>query len=675
MANRLAGETSPYLLQHANNPVDWYPWGGDAFAKARGEDKPVLLSVGYSACHWCHVMAHESFENEQIAALMNRFFVNVKVDREERPDVDSIYMQAVQAMSGHGGWPMTVFLDPAGVPFFGGTYFPPEDRGGMRGFRSVLQIVADLWTRRRDDVNHAATEIRRLLESPPLPQGTLPAQADLDSAAMRLVDDTDMELGGFGQAPKFPHPAALDFLLRRFLHGGDPRLWEAASRTLDAMARGGINDQVGGGFHRYSVDSRWTVPHFEKMLYDSAQLIPVYLHAHQLSGRTAYRRVVEQTVEWLLREMRLAGGAFASSQDADSPDGEGAFFVWTPAQLHELLGEQEGELAARIFGVSDAGNFEHGTTVLSMPVPLQDLAAELGVSEDDLAERVDAMREALFKARGDRAAPGRDDKVLTSWNGLMIAALAEAGAALQRPEWIAAAQSAAGFLVTNVRREGVVQRTWKDGEAKITGFLEDVAALGLGLLTLFEADADSRWFHEAMRCAADACSRFRDAGDEWHDTAADAEALLIRPRTLDDNPLPAGRSLVAMLLLRLARITGDEELRRRGEELVAQLSRALVRAPLALGSLACAADLALAPPREVAVSGSRDDPALVELLAVTWERWEPNLVRAAGDDESVPLLQGRVGDPRVLAHLCQNFACRLPVATAQELREQLSTPG
>jgi uncharacterized protein YyaL (SSP411 family) len=538
VTNRLAAETSPYLLQHAENPVDWYAWGDEAFARARAEDRPILLSVGYSACHWCHVMAHESFENDQIAARMNELFVNIKVDREERPDVDSIYMQAVIAISGHGGWPMTVFLTPEGEPYFGGTYFPPTDRQGMRGFPYVLDAAATVYRERRNEVTAAAEQLRRTLEPPALPAGTA-STAMLDTATGQLLTQVDTRHGGFGSAPKFPHPAAVDFLLRRHRATGEARLLNAALVSLDHMARGGIHDQVGGGFHRYAVDGTWSVPHFEKMLYDNAQLAPVYLHAFQLTGDARWRRVVEDTLDHALRELRLPGDGFASSQDADSPGGEGSFFVWTPAQLNEVLGDEDGPLAARVFGVSGAGNFEHGTTVLSLPFPLEAVAHDLGMTVTALQARVDGIRARLLAARGNRAAPARDDKVLTSWNALMIAAMAEAGAALRRPDYLDAARACAGFLLSALRPSGVLLRTWKGGAAKITGFLEDSAFLADALITLYEAGGDVAHLVAARELVDETLRRFGEGGVLF-DTASDAEPLLIRPRTIDDNPIPAG---------------------------------------------------------------------------------------------------------------------------------------
>jgi uncharacterized protein YyaL (SSP411 family) len=670
VSNRLAGETSPYLLQHADNPVDWYPWGDEAFARARAEDRPVLLSIGYSACHWCHVMAHESFENEEIAALMNERFVNIKVDREERPDVDSIYMQAVIAISGHGGWPMTVFLTPSGEPFFGGTYFPPVDRQGLRGFPYVLDAAATVYRERRDEVTQAADQLRRALEPPSLPAGT-GSTADLGAAAAQLAAQTDMRHGGFGTAPKFPHPAALDFLLRRHRASGDQRLLDAALLTLDHMARGGIHDQVGGGFHRYAVDGRWSIPHFEKMLYDNAQLAPVYLHAHQLTGDRRWRRVVEDTLDHALRELRLPSGGFASSQDADSPGGEGSYFVWTPSQLTDVLGDDEGMLAARIFGVSEGGNFEHGSTVLSMPFPLTQVARSLGISEEALQGRVDSIRERLLAARRHRSAPARDDKVLTSWNALMLAALAEAGVALGRPDYVDAARQCADFLLTEMRPEGVLLRTWKDGRAKIIGFLEDSAFLADALITLYEACGDGRYFITARELVDDALRRFEDGGALF-DTASDAEPLLVRPRTIDDNPIPSGPSVLASALVRIAAFTGDSLVRERAEAIMGPLSAAVERSPLAVSSLACAMDRAQSRPREVAISGSPDDPRTLALVATVHSRWLPDAVLAWGNADVELLADRPLVDGAPAAYVCESFACQRPVTDPDRLAQALA---
>ncbi len=669
MTNRLAQETSPYLLQHAENPVDWYPWGDEAFARARGEDRPVLLSVGYSACHWCHVMAHESFENEEIAALMNRLFVNIKVDREERPDVDSIYMQAVQAISGHGGWPMTVFLTPAAEPYFGGTYYPPVDRQDMRGFPYVLDAAAAVYRDRRDEVLTAAAELRRALEPPALPPGS-PSAGALDAAATALAGQTDMRHGGFGAAPKFPHSAAIDFLLRRHRATGDPRLLDAATVTLDRMARGGINDHVGGGFHRYSVDATWSIPHFEKMLYDNAQLAPVYLHAFQATGDARWRTVVEDILDYVLTELLLPSGGFASSQDADSPGGEGSYFVWTRAQLAAVLGDEDGTLAARIFGVSDAGNFEHGTTVLSLPFPLAQVARSLDVPQPELEARLRHIRNRLRVARRERPAPARDDKVLTSWNGLMIAALAEAGAALARDDYVDAAVRAADFLLRALRPEGVLLRTWKDGRAKITGFLEDSAFLADALITVYEASGKQTYLDTARDLVDDTWRRFRE-GSVLYDTAADAEPLVVRPRTIDDNPIPAGQSVLASALLRLAALMGDVRYRARADEILQPLAAVVARSPLAVSCLAVAMDRALAPSREVAIVGPPGDASTQALLRVAQSRWLLDGVLAWGGGD-VALLAGRteVGG-RPAAYVCENFACKMPVTDPDSLAAAL----
>ncbi|HEV7678246.1 MAG TPA: thioredoxin domain-containing protein [Candidatus Dormibacteraeota bacterium] len=677
MSNRLAAESSPYLRQHAGNPVDWWPWGDDAFAEARRSDRPVLLSVGYSACHWCHVMAHESFENAQIAALMNELFVNIKVDREERPDVDSVYMQAVQAMTGQGGWPMTVFLTPQGLPFYGGTYFPPEDRMGMRGFPAVLRMASEAFHTQKDAVAKAGEQLRQAITPPRLRVHDVPASVEtIDEAARALVAMTDRRNGGFGSAPKFPHSAAIDVLLRRHRATGDRSMLDAALLSLDRMARGGIYDHLGGGFHRYSVDAQWAVPHFEKMLYDNAQLAPVYLHAYQLTGDERWRRVVEETLDYVVREMRLPAGGFASTQDADSEGEEGRFFAWTPEQLQQVLGHEDATVAARIFGVTDGGNFEHGTTVLAIPYPLDQVAQRHGVSESQLRERLDGMRARLFAAREHRVHPGRDDKVVTSWNAMMLSAFAEAGAALQRPDYVQVAVDAASFLRDNVMREGVLLRTWKDGEAKITGFLEDVAFLAGALLTLYEATGDARWFHEARRLADDMVERFHDDVSGFYDTAIDAEPLLVRPKSLDDNAVPAGQSIAAHALLRLYAYTGEDRWRRVAESVVGPLAVAVTRSPLGLGNLAWALELLVAPPREIAIAGARDAEDTTDLVHTVAQRFDPLRVLAWGDPDGVPLLSDRpTVDGSAAAYVCRNFACERPVTTREDLAKLLDAPA
>jgi uncharacterized protein YyaL (SSP411 family) len=669
MPNRLAAQTSPYLLQHAGNPVDWWPWGEEAFAEARRLDRPVLLSVGYSACHWCHVMAHESFENPQVAAVMNELFVNIKVDREERPDVDTVYMQAVEAMTGRGGWPMTVFLTPQAVPYYGGTYFPPEDRQGMRGFPVILRAAAAAYHTQRDEVARVGEQLRQAVTPPRLRGGEEPSVEQLDRAVQTLVEQTDRRLGGFGGAPKFPHPASVDLMLRRHATTRQPALLDAALISLDRMARGGIYDHVGGGFHRYSVDARWSVPHFEKMLYDNAQLAPVYLHAYQLTGDRRWRRVCEETLDYVAREMLLPQGGFASTQDADSEGEEGRFFVWTPEQLRDALGNDDAAaFAARVFGVTPGGNFEHGSTVLSLPYPLEQVATALDTTRDALQQRLDGIRATLYEVREQRVHPGRDDKVVTSWNAMMLAAFAEAGAALDRDDYVRIARDCATFLLRQVSRDGTPLRTWKDGEAKISGFLEDVAFLSDALLTLYEATGEPHWFAESQRLATDMLARFWDSVGGFYDTAIDAEPLLVRPQSLDDNAVPAGQSIAAHALLRLHAYTGDDRWRRTAHDVIAPLAEAVARGPLGLGNLGWALELLTAPVREVAVAGDHNAEDTKALVRTVTHRFDPLRVLAWGAPDGVPLRQDRpLVDGRAAAYVCRNFACERPVTSPDEL--------
>ncbi len=672
MANRLASESSPYLLQHAENPVDWYPWGDAAFERARTEDRPVLLSIGYSACHWCHVMAHESFENPAVASLMNELFVSIKVDREERPDVDSIYMSAAQAMGVAGGWPLTVFLTPAGLPFYSGTYFPPEDRPGMHGFPAVLQAAAAAYHAQRDEIGAMGEKVRDAVAPRQLPAPGEPTAALLDEAAKKLAAETDRAHGGFGAAPKFPHPQALDLMLRRSRVTEDVAVRDAAILTLDAMARGGIHDQVGGGFHRYSVDARWSVPHFEKMLYDNALLAPVYLHAYQLSGSDDLLEVCTRTLDYLARELQLPGGAFAASQDADSPGGEGAFFVWTPARLREALGADDGAFAARIFGVVDGGNFEHGVTVLSMPYPLSQVARSMSLDEPALRARLEDIRTRLRTARASRPAPERDGKVITAWNALAIRAFAEAGAALERPDYVAVAATCADFVLEHLVRDGIVHRIWNGGDGRIIGFLDDVANLGDALLTLYEATGRPRYFNAALELCERIVDQHRDADGNYFDTAGDAEPLMVRPRTIDDNPVSAGQSVAAAVFCRMHAFTGEQRWHDRAFEIVAPLATVVARAPLAVAGLAAAMELLVGPMREVAIVGDRGDARTHALLAVVQRRFDPLSVLAWGPAGDVPLLVGRaLIDGAPAAYVCAGFVCQAPVIDAGGLSREL----
>ncbi|MEO7363352.1 MAG: thioredoxin domain-containing protein, partial [Gemmatimonadaceae bacterium] len=557
MTNRLATESSPYLRQHADNPVNWYPWGTEAFAQAVLEDKPVLLSVGYAACHWCHVMAHESFEDAETAALMNELFINVKVDREERPDVDSIYMQAVQAMVGQGGWPMTVALMPSGEPFWGGTYFPPTDHPGRPSFKRVLATLGDAWRTRRDSVQRTATAMRELYANAAAataPSGPLSPEL-LERAFVTLARQHDSVLGGFGSAPKFPQTMSLDFCLRWWSRSGNTLARDIALHSFLAMARGGIYDQIGGGFHRYSVDAEWLVPHFEKMLYDNALLVRFGAHLWQATGDAEVARIVEETIGWLLREMTSPDGGFYASLDADSEGHEGTFYIWSVSEFDTLLGE-DAALLRKVWGVTDGGKFE-GRNILHVPKPIAEVAQQLDVSEKELRDKISRAVQLMYNVRKVRAWPSRDDKVLAGWNGLMTRALAEAGRVFGRADWIEAATRNGEFLRRTFVRDGRLLRVHMDGVTKVAGFLEDHAAVALAFIALHEATADVQWLHAAREIAEQAHAHFRDADTgTWYDTANDAEALITRPHDVFDNAVPSGPSLAQELMLRMAEVDG-----------------------------------------------------------------------------------------------------------------------
>ena len=617
--NHLAAETSPYLLQHADNPVDWYAWGDDALTRAKQEDKPILLSIGYSACHWCHVMAHESFEDEATAALMNEHFVCVKVDREERPDLDSIYMDAVVSLTGHGGWPMTVFLTPAGEPFFGGTYFPPEPRHGLPSFQQLLAAVAEAWRDRRAEIDRDARSITDSLSQSAEPSREPLTSSLLADAVRGLHRGLDPVWGGFGNAPKFPPASALEFLLRR-------EELELVTKTLDSMALGGMYDLVGGGFHRYSVDREWLIPHFEKMLYDNALLIPVYLHAWVVTGNARYGEVVEETADYLLRELRLPDGGFASAQDADTNGVEGLTYTWT----------EEDDVPRELLHP-----FEHGRSVVR-------------------GELDEQTRARLFGEREQREKPLRDDKVVASWNGLTVAALAEAGWRLERDDLLDAARACAEFLLGPLSSDdGRLQRTWREGRARHAGVLDDYADVANGLYELHVATGELRWLHESRRLALLAVDLFAD--DErgaFFLTPSDGERLVSRKKDFDDHPTPSGNSMLAYVLLRLGRLWGDADLERRAVGVFRFVAPHIARAPSAFGHALCALDLYFAAPREIAViGGPQTDVARRELAG-----FDPNAVIAFGPSDEVPLLEGKDfvdGHPAV--YICENFACQTPV--------------
>ncbi|MET9469740.1 thioredoxin domain-containing protein [Streptomyces sp. NPDC006544] len=677
--NRLAGVTSPYLLQHADNPVDWWPWSPEAFDEARRRNVPVLLSVGYSACHWCHVMAHESFEDEPTAVYMNEHFVNIKVDREERPDIDAVYMEAVQAATGQGGWPMTVFMNAEAEPFYFGTYFPPEPRHGMPSFTQVLEGVRTAWTGRPEEVAEVARRIVRDLAGRQLDYGKAgtPGPEELAQALLGLTREYDESRGGFGGAPKFPPSMVLEFLLRHHARTGSQGALQMAADTCEAMARGGIYDQIGGGFARYSVDREWVVPHFEKMLYDNALLCRVYAHLWRATGSELARRVAVETADFMVRELRTGEGGFASALDADSEDPvtgahvEGAYYAWTPQELRQVLGERDGELAAAWFGVTEEGTFEHGKSVLQLPPG--------GAGLD--ARQVADIRARLLAARGGRPAPGRDDKVVAAWNGLAVAALAECGAYFDRPDLIERATEAADLLV-RVHLDGRARlaRTSRDGKAgPHAGVLEDYGDVAEGFLTLAAVTGEGVWLEFAGLLVDLVMARFTAEDGSLYDTAHDAERLIRRPQDPTDTAAPSGWTAAAGALLSYAAHTGSEPHRTAAERALAVVHALGPRAPRFIGHGLAVAEALVDGPREVAVVGHPEDPARAELHRVALLGTAPGAVvatglpRAAdGSGGEFPLLADRTlvgGVPA--AYVCRHFVCARPTSDPGELAEQL----
>jgi uncharacterized protein YyaL (SSP411 family) len=673
MPNRLIDETSPYLLQHAHNPVDWYPWGSEALQKARAEDKPIFLSIGYAACHWCHVMERESFEDAATAAILNESFVPIKVDREERPDLDSIYMSAVVAMTGQGGWPLSLFLTPDGKPFYGGTYFPNTRRYNLPAFIDVLNAIATAWKDRRDElIDRGARVIQAIApidlsgEDAPLDSGTL------DQAVAQIQGAFDWSAGGWGGAPKFPQPMALEFLLRVYARTRDDLVLKMVTQTLDHMARGGMYDQLGGGFHRYSTDAVWIVPHFEKMLYDNAQLARVYLHAWQITRDDFYRRIAEQTLAYVARELTHPAGGFFSTQDADSEGREGKFFLWTPDEIRAVLGA-DAPLFIEAYGVTDHGNFE-GKNILFVARADDVLAAMHALPVEQVRARLDAARQKLFAAREKRIKPARDEKVLTGWNGLMLAAFAEAARVLPRDDYRAIAERNAEFLLRELRdAAGRLFRSWKDGRTRWNGYLEDYANLAEGLLALYETTFDARWFVAARELADALLAHFADPRGGFFDTSDDHETLVARPKDVQDNAVPSGSAMATTLLLKLAAYTGDSRYADAADRALRGVQRALAAAPLGFAQWLCALDFALAQPKEIALIGEGD--GVQPLLQVVRRAYRPNQVVAVarpGENSPVPLLQARLPvNGRATAYVCQHFACQMPVSEPDALAEQL----
>lgn len=678
--NHLIHETSPYLLQHAHNPVDWYPWGEEAFAKARAENKPVLLSIGYSACHWCHVMAHESFEDDEIARLMNENFVNIKVDREERPDLDQIYMNAVQMMTHHGGWPMTVFLTPEGVPFYGGTYFPPQDRYNIPGFPRVLIGVAEAYSQRRQDITETGTsllnELRRLSQSA---TSDSPVEKELlDTAYAGIVRSYDSTNGGFGGAPKFPPAMTLEFLLHAYARTGNEETLQIVNHTCRKMAEGGIYDQLGGGFHRYSTDARWLVPHFEKMLYDNALLSRLYLHHFQVTQSKSSRETVEGVLDYVLREMTDARGGFYSTQDADSEGHEGKFFVWDNNEIRSTLGETAAAIFCDYYNVTEKGNFE-GRNILNVTRTLEDVAVSNNVTVEQLAESLSLSRGTLFELREKRVKPDRDEKIITAWNGLMLASFAEAGVILNRADYTDAARRNADFILSNLRRDGLLLRTYKDAQAKFNAYLEDYAFFIEGLVTLYETTGEFRWLNEALQLTDRMIEEFWDEEHGgFYFTGNSHENLIVRSKDYFDNATPSGNSVAAGVLLRSAILTGKDQYRNLAIAVFREAADSARRYPSGFGYLLSDIDFLLSTPKEVAIVG-RDGADIQPLLREVWRNYLPNKVVAPsvvheGEATVLPLLQDRPTlNDQATAYVCEHYTCKQPVTDLESLAAQLSS--
>jgi uncharacterized protein YyaL (SSP411 family) len=673
MPNRLASETSPYLLQHKENPVDWFPWCEDALQRARAEDKPILVSIGYSACHWCHVMAHESFENEGIAALMNEHFINIKVDREERPDIDSIYMTAIQAMSGQGGWPLNVFLTSDAVPFFGGTYWPPTDRQGMPGFPRVLEAIHKTWTTNREGLQQSAQQVLGYLSASATgsPAGAALSETIADRAMERLTIQFDCDHGGFGQAPKFPQASVLEFLLRHHRRTGSSIALEMLATTLDRMASGGIYDHLGGGFARYSVDGEWLVPHFEKMLYDNAQLMSIYLDAWRVAGNQAYQKVVEETADWVLREMRSPDGGFYAAIDADSEGEEGKFYVWTPDEIDDVLEPEAADLIKLHYGVTQSGNFE-GASILHISRPLGDLAVTLGSTEPEIGSDLNNARASLLATRDRRVRPGTDTKIIVSWNGLAIKALASAGIALDRPDLVEAACVAANLIVEQgLSADGHLVRTLTSGIPAGDGMLEDYAFLADGLLTLYSASGEHLWLERSSALATVIRDRFvHTDGTGFFDTSSTHEALIIRPRDLQDGAIPCGNSVAIDVLFTLAQLSETAGMRQTAEDLLSSIGPAMAEHPTAFGRFLAVLERTLAHERQVVLAG---DGSLQGFRDAFFARYEPfatlGYAVAEHDIAAWPTLGGRPlpAGASAAAYICQGMSCLPPVTTPDEL--------
>ena len=678
--NRLINETSPYLLQHAHNPVDWYPWGTEALELARQRDVPILLSIGYSACHWCHVMEHESFENEEIAQLMNKNFVCIKVDREERPDLDDIYMKAVQAIMGSGGWPMTVFLTPDLKPFFGGTYFPPQDIQGRPGFRTILTSVSEYFRQNREKVeshsDQVASVIQQMSEFQMSEESLSPDM--LVKAYRQMKSIYDPEHGGLGSAPKFPQPMSLSLLMRYWKRSEEAEALEMVEYTLRKMAQGGMYDQLGGGFHRYSVDEKWLVPHFEKMLYDNALLAHIYLEAYQITKEELYCRIASETLDYVLREMYRPKGGFYSTQDADTEGEEGKTYVWSLDEVKEILGD-EAQVFARYYGLTENGNFEHGTNILNISDSPDDIAQELGISIADLNTRIQGSKARLLQEREKRVQPGLDDKILTAWNGLMISSMAAGYQILGNEKYLDAAIQSAEFILARLSRDGMLLRTFRNNESKLNAYVDDYAFLIGALIDLYESDFQIKWLNEAVRLNQTLIDEFWDEQDGGFFYTGDShEKLILRSKSAYDGALPSGNSVAAMNLLRLARFTGDGHLAEMAESILKIFKNQMDQAPAGFSQMLSALDFYLSDPKEIAVIGKDTK----EIISIIRDHYIPNKILVSFDPEngpkdienSIPLLKGRTTktDGKPTVYICENYVCKAPITDLELLKEALS---
>ena len=678
MPNHLRHENSPYLLQHADNPVDWYPWHADALTKARNEDKPIFLSIGYAACHWCHVMAHESFEDPESAAILNEHFISIKVDREERPDLDSIYMQAVVAMTGQGGWPMSVFLTPDGQPFFGGTYFPPVRRYNMPAFQDVLLTIARLWQQDRQQLLTSAKQITEHIKSAgQLAGSNMPSpEPGLDEAVITLAKSYDWQNGGWGSAPKFPQPMTIEFLLRRSTRG-DKLSGDMAIHALQAMAKGGMYDVVGGGFARYSTDNEWRIPHFEKMLYDNAQLALVYLHAYLITGNPTFRRTCEETLDFVSRELLHPLGGFYSSLDADSEGVEGAYYAWSVEDISLAIPNQQARAVfVAAYAISDTGNFE-GKNILQRSLSDEQLAMQFSLPVEDIPALLASLHKQLLEQRQNRTHPGTDDKIILSWNALMLNTFAEAGRYLRRPDYVQLAMRNGRFLLDNLYRDGRLLRSWRNGQARHNAYLEDYASLILALLSLYQVNPHLFWFTSATKLADEMVDRYQDPSGGFFDTSADHELLLIRPKDLQDNATPSGNALAAVALLQLAAYTGNSHWHNLADQMLNQILPSASRYPTAFAQWLSAIDFYIGPVTEVAIIGDLNNDQTSQLQDFLWSQFRPRLIAAISPFPIPPgspaLLQNRtLVKNQTTVYVCQNHTCKYPVTTVADLREQLS---